>query len=273
MVQTKTAIGAALAGAFVLGAIAIGYSSAQPKSNMPTVQKETLETSFSELQEEEIGEIIRAYLMDNPEVIIEAVNAYSLEQRMAAVERTKVAAAENLPLLLDATSSFVAGKNPAAAKVAVIEMYDYHCGYCKRATPLVNDLLKKDSDVKVVFRELPILKQESGYAAEMALAARDQGKFLEFHFAMMDASGTLTKDRVDELARKHGLDVAKMNALIDSGEIPTMIEENHQMAADLGIDGTPAFIIASVDGKYIDVVTGFDPDTIEAKIKEAKAAR
>lgn len=275
MLNNKIAMGGALAGALALGALAVSYSNAQ--QDTPEIRsvapQEKPNTSFSELQEDEIGMIVRAYLMDNPEVIIEAVNAYSLKQRMAEVERARTEAAANLPMLLDASTSFIAGKSPDRATVAVIEMYDYHCGYCKRAGGLVKDMVKKDGDVKVVFRELPILKEESGYAAEMALASREQGKFLEMHFDMLESSGVLTKDRVDALARKHGLDVAKMNAEIESGSIPNMIETNHRLAAQMGIDGTPAFIIASTNGAYIDVVTGFDPDAISAKIKEAKAAR
>lgn len=269
MLKTKTAIGAALAGAFLLGAIAVGYSAAQPKSSAPA---EKGNTSFSELQEEEIGEIIRAYLMENPEVIIEAVNAYSAEQRLAAVERTKTAAADNLPRLLDASTSYVAGKAPDKAKVAVIELYDYHCGYCKRAAGLVQDMVEKDADVKVVFRELPILREESDYAAEMALAAKEQGKFLDFHFALLESSGVLTKERVHSIAKKQGLDVAKMEAAVKDGAIANIIATNYQMAQELGVDGTPAFIIASLNGDYIDVVAGFDPNMIEASIAEAKRA-
>ncbi len=272
MLQSKTAIGAALAGAFLLGAIAIGYSAAQPKNNISSEAANNPQTSFSDKQEDEIGEIVRAYLMENPEVIIEAVNAYSAQQRMAEAERAKTEAAASLPQLLDATTSFVAGKNPDRATVAIIEMYDYHCGYCKTAAGLVKDLIKNDADVKVVFRELPILREESEYASEMALAARDQGKFLDFHFELLAASGVLTKARVDDLARKHGLDVEKMTADINAGAIPNMIETNHILAQRMGIDGTPAFIIASMNGAYIDTVIGFDQQALRAKIKEAKAA-
>lgn len=269
MLQTKTAIGAALAGAFLLGAIAVGYSAAQPKSTAPAHKAGG---SFSELQEEEIGQIIRDYLMENPEVIIEAVNAYSAEQRLAEAERSKAAAADNLPRLLDASTGYVAGKAPDKAKVAVIEMYDYHCGYCKRAAGLVRDLAEDDADVKVVFRELPILREESDYAAEMALAAKQQGKFLDFHFALLETSGVLTKERVHSIAKKQGLNVDKMLAAVEDGAISNMIETNYQIAQELGVDGTPAFIIASLNGEYIDVVAGFDPNLIAAKIEEAKRA-
>lgn len=280
MLQSKVAVGAALGGAFLLGALAVAYSAAQPKAGDAPAQEETMshapsekiETSFSDQQEEEIGALVRAYLMEHPEVIIEAVNKYSYEQRMAAEQQMTMAAKDNLAALLDPKTSYVGGKNPDKAKVAVIEMYDYHCTYCKRAAGMMNDMVKKDPDVKIVFRELPILREESEYAAEMALAARDQGKFLDFHFAMLDASGVLTKDRVDSLAKKHGLDVEKMQAAIKKDGIPEMITNNHVMASALGIEGTPAFVIASVDGSYVDVVPGFDQDTIREKIKEAKAA-
>ncbi len=278
MLNSKVATGAALAGAFVLGAIAVAYSSAQQQAETPVADamshapKAKVTTSFSDLEEEEIGALVRNYLMDNPEVIIEAVNKYSQAQRMAAEEQMKFAAVESLPALLDARTSFVGGKNPDKAKVAVIEMYDYHCGYCKKAAGLMNDLVKKDSDVKIVFRELPILREESEYAAEMALAAREQGKFLELHFAMLDASGVLTEKRVDDMAKKLGLDVAKMKASIETDNIPQMINDNHMMASALGVEGTPAFIIAAVDGSYVEVVPGFDANMVQEKIKEAKAA-
>ncbi|WP_133162411.1 DsbA family protein [Hyphococcus luteus] len=278
MLQSKIAVGAALGGAFLLGALAVAYSAAQPKQDEAPAEDamshapSKVTTSFSDLQEEEIGKIVRAYLMENPEVIIEAVNKYSYEQRAAAEEQMKAAAADSLPALLDPKTSYVAGKNPDKAKVAVVELYDYHCTYCKRAADIVSDMVKKDADVKVVFRELPILREESEYAAEMALAARDQGKFLDFHFALLDASGVLTEKRVNDIARKQGLDVEKMQAAIEKNGIPKMITDNHVMASALGVEGTPAFIVAAVDGSYVDVVPGFDRDTLEEKIKEAKKA-
>ena len=281
MKNAKLAIGAALAGAFALGAIAVGFTSAQTGAktagqesddNMSHAPKVSVDTSFSDVQEDEIGALVRAYLLNNPEVIIEAVNKYSNEQRLAAERNSRQAAMEGLPYLLDPQTSFVAGKDPAKAKIAVIEFFDYHCGYCKRASGLVKKLVKSDADIKVVFREMPILREESAYAAEMALASRDQGKFVDFHFAMLDSSGVLTKDRVHEFARGVVLDVAKMESAVESDEIPNILQDNLSLAAALGIDGTPAFIIAALDGSYVEVVSGYDEATIEAKIKEAKKA-
>ena len=284
MVNTKIAVGAALAGAFVLGALAMTLSSAQSGNDQVATEdtarsvapKERVSTSFSELEEDEIGAIVRSYLLENPEVIIEAVNEYQIRQQVAAEERARAGAANNLVALLDEETSFVTAKNPKKASIAVIEMYDYHCGFCKRAADIVRDMAEKDDQIQVVLRELPILRQESDFAAEMSLAARSQGKFLDLHFALMNASGVLTKERVREFASKQGLDVEAMEAEIAKGEIPAIINFNHQLASEMSADGqpvgTPQFIVASLNGEYVEVINGFRPDEITAAVADAKKA-
>ena len=264
MLNAKIAVGGALVGAFILGAVVVGFSSAQP---------ERADAPFSERQQEEIGEIVREYLMANPEVIIEAVNAFSERERMAEEERIRLSARSNLERLLDPQTAYIAGKNPEAAKVAVVELFDYHCGFCKRAAGLMQEMAKNDEDVKVVFRELPILREESEYAAEMALAARDQGKFMEMHFAMMEAPGVLTKERIHAMAREHGLDVEQMEkAVQEDVAISAAIADNHALAQEMGVTGTPAFIIASLNGEYVEIVNGFRAEDVRRKIEEAKKA-
>ncbi|NOX93937.1 MAG: thioredoxin domain-containing protein [Alphaproteobacteria bacterium] len=272
MNKTKAAIGASLMGAFALGAIVVAFSSAQEQSTTSQAPKASITTSFSGLEEEEIGDIIRAYLMENPEVIIEAVNAYSRREQLAAESRASDGAKANLAALVNPENGFIAGKNPSRAKVTVIEMYDYHCTFCKRATGIIKEIADQDADVKVVFRELPILKEESNYAAEASLAAREQGKFLDFHFAMMKAKGTLTKQRVHEIAKKQGIDVAKLERTAGARRTSDAIIETHEIAREMGVDGTPAFIVATTDGSYVEVVTGFRPDELRERIAEAKKA-
>ncbi len=275
--NSKVAIGAALAGAFVLGATVIAFSSAQQSASEPAQSQShapatNLETVFSDLEEDDIRAIIRDYLMTNPEIIIDSVNEYSARERLRAETKANDVAAANLSALLSPESSFVTGKNPEKAKVALIELYDYHCSFCKRATPIIKDIVLKDPDVKVVFRELPILREESGYAAAVSLAARDQGKFTELHFAMMDASGVLTKDRVAALAKKEGIDIGKVEKRIEQPDIGKAISGNHDLAAMMGIEGTPAFIVAATDGSYVEVINGFRPDDLKEKIAAAKKA-
>ena len=277
MKNAKLAIFASLIGAFILGAGVVAYSSAQDgaketEATQSTAPRDRVSTTFSELEEDEIGEIVRSYLMDNPEVIIEAVNEYSKRERIAAETRARVAATDNLELLLNPANGYVAGKNPDNAKVAVVELFDYHCSFCKRATQLVQGLAERDADVKVVFRELPILKEESDYAAEISLAAREQGKFLDMHFAMMNASGLLTKQRIHDIAKREGLDVKKLEKAAKHSKVARAIDESHELAQEMGVQGTPAFIIASTDGSYVEVVNGFRPDEVLEKVDEAKKA-
>jgi len=255
-----------------LGATLVSFSSAQPEQTQSKAPKERVSTAFSDLEEDEIGKIVRAYLMDNPEVIIEAVNEYQSRLQTAAEEQAKDLAAANLDRLLDPKTSFIAGKNISKSKVAVIELYDYHCGFCKRAAGMLNDMAKSDTSLQVIFRELPILREESDYAAEMSLAAREQGKFQKFHMAMMQSSGVLTKERVQDLARKQGLDVEKMEQAISIGEIGFAISENHDIARQMATDGTPTFVVASLNGEYVEVVTGFRPEELQEKIAAAKKA-
>lgn len=272
MTKTKTAIGLALIGAFILGALFVAYPSAQEEPALSTAPKERVSTSFSELEEDEIGEIVRAYLLENPEVIIEAVNKYSERERIAAETKARENAVASLGALLNADYGYVTGKNPEQASVAVIEMFDYHCGFCKRATGVVQDIAENDADVKVIFRELPILREESNYAAEASLAAREQGKFLDLHFAMMDAKGVLTKDRIHDIAKKQGISVAKLEQAAKQPKVEQAIIESHDIADAIGVNGTPAFIVAAVDGSYVDVISGYYPDKLLEKIEEAKAS-
>ena len=272
MMKTKLAIGAALAGAAIFGATVVSWSAAQPEAQQSKAPEQTDSTSFSDLQESEIEEIVRAYLLEHPEVIIEAVNRYSARERELAQQRAVTGASENLAALMDASTGYVAGKDVKNAKVAVIELFDYHCGYCKRATGLVNDLVKSDKDIKVVFRELPILREESEIAAELALASREQGKFLDFHFALMNSKGTLTKDRILSIAKKEGLDISALEKAQKDASVEYAIRENHALAQAMGVDGTPAFIIASVDGSYVDVINGYSAEAILGSIADAKDA-
>jgi protein-disulfide isomerase len=263
--RVKILIGASLAGAAALGAIVAGFSNAQQEPAQTT-------DSFDAAEESAIRDIVRNYLLDNPEVLIESLNAYAARERAASETRFKEGAKENLKALVEDGAGFATGADPAAATVTVIEFFDYHCSYCKRAAGLVRDLTKTDPAVKVVFRELPILRPESDYAAQVALASRAQGKYADLHFAMMGATGVLTKERIKEIADGAGVDFAAIEEALLDPSINQAIDETHRIASEMAIDGTPAFIVASIDGDYIDVFPGYDPEEITASIAKAKKA-
>lgn len=267
--KTQLAIGAALAAAVVLGATIVAFSNAQG-DNADQHKRPT--GLFAAAQEDEIRAIVREYLLDNPEVIIESLQAYDMRRREASETQARDNARANLAALLDDAGGFSIASNPAKATVAVIELFDYHCGYCKRATPLMQDLTRRDASVRVVFRELPILREESEFAARAALAARAQGKYVELHFAMMRASGVLDMNRIREIAGANGLDADALLAAMDDPALEQAIDDNHRIAAEIGVDGTPAFIVASLDGSYVEVVPGFSEPRIKAAIENAKKA-
>lgn len=258
--QTKIAIGAALAGAALLGAIAIGFSNAQSGRN----------DEFSTPEKDAIRQIVRDYILDNPEVLIDSLNAYAEMERANASVQSEQVARENLAALLNEEHAPSAGVDPANATVAVIEFFDYHCAYCKRASAFVRKLVKDDPAVKVVFREFPILRKESEFAAEYALATRNQGKYADFHFALFDEGGLMTEDRLNAVAEKLGVDQNLVEQALEDASIEESIDETHRIATEMGISGTPTFIIASLNGEFVRVVQGNRQDDVKAAIAEAK---
>lgn len=247
---------AALAGAAFFGAISANLVSAQQsKPKAP-----------EDLDRAAIEQIVRDTIRNDPSIIVEALNLYS-------ENHVKDAARKYLPEFLSEESGYVAGKNVGAAKVAVIEFFDYHCGFCKRSASFVRDLVKNDASIKVAFREFPILREESEAASRYALAARAQGKYLDLHFAMLNETGVVTEERIKGLAKSLGLDVKKLEADAKNAEYSAIIDGDRQAARELGIDGTPTFIIASLDGEFIEVIPGFRPDDVKAAIAEAKKKR
>lgn len=289
--KTKYGLGAALLGAFTLGGVTVvSLSTAQPSNGgsaetaasddgrvrvaapIRVSDRAPVETSFSNLQEDEIRALVREYLMTNPEVIIESVNAYSRQQQARGQQRAVDVAKANLDRLLDPAHGHVVKAQAASANVAVIELFDYHCGFCKRAAPMVKSLINDEKDITVVFREYPIFGAKSEYAAEMALAAREQDKFLDMHFDMMKASGDLTKDRIRKIAQKNGVDFAKLEKTRNEPIVEASIVETLDIVREMGVDGTPAFVVASLDGEYVNVVQGFDTEALIKSIEDARAA-
>lgn len=288
--KTKYGLGAALLGAFALGGVTVvSLSTAQPASGgaaettatdngqvripapIRVSDREPVETSFTDLQESEIRALVREYLMSNPEVIIESVNEFSRLQQVRGQQRAVDVAKANLDRLLDPAHGYIVEAN-AAPKVAVIELFDYHCGFCKRAAPMVKSLMEDEKDITVVFREYPIFGEKSEYAAEIALAAREQGKFLDMHFDMMKSSGDLTSDRIRKIAKSNGVDFAKLEKARNTPIVEESIVETLDIVRDMGVDGTPAFVIASIDGDYVNVVQGFDTQALIKSIEDARAA-
>lgn len=211
----------------------------------------------------EIEKIIEAYIVENPEIIERAFLALQEKEKVARAEAAKAAIAENASQLYAQKSDYSIG--PADAKVTVVEFFDYRCGFCKTSVEDVRGLPEKyDGEVRVVFKELPLFSGISTTAAQAALAAGKQGKYVQMHVALMGlkSNDDLTEDKIDELAGSIGVNVAKMRADMNSPAVLKQLEESTALARTLSVGGTPGFFIGD---KHIE---GADFAAIEAAIED-----
>jgi protein-disulfide isomerase len=190
---------------------------------------------------EAIERVVRDYLMRHPELIIESLQAFEQRQRAEQAQRVSAAIRAHRDELL-ANPHAPVGGNPKG-DVTVVEFFDYRCGYCKRAAPTMKRLVEQDRNIRVVYKEFPILGPESVFAARAALAARGQGKYVVFHDALMGAEEALNDESIMNIAAGVGLDTAQLRKDMDSAEIAAHVRRNLMLAQRLGVSGTPAFII------------------------------
>ena len=190
----------------------------------------------SDAERKRIEAIVRDYLTKNPNIVVDALRAYE-ENRQADALVANRAALERDP------GTPFAG-NPRG-DVTVVEFFDYRCGYCKKVTPVVREVLKKDGNVRFVFKEFPILGPESRKAAEAAQAVWkiEPDKYLAFHVAMMENRGSLDEARILEIAKSVGLDPAKVKTAMADPAVKAKLNDNQELAKNLQIGGTPAFVV------------------------------
>ncbi len=204
-------------------------------------QAQAQESAFSDAEQAEIETILRTYLMENPEIIMEAVAVLQAREEQAAEDRARDQLAARGDELFDSPTSPVMG-NPDG-DVTLVEFFDYNCGYCKRVLDDVFALVEEDDNVRIVFKELPILHETSVLAARAALAAQAQGLYVEYHNALMAHRGRMSEEVVFDLARQVGLDVEQLRTDMESDAVAREIAANMALAQALGIRGTPAFIV------------------------------
>ena len=201
-------------------------------------------------------------ILENPQIIMQAVAI--LEKR----ERERAASGANtvrLQLEQDPNSPNLG--NPDG-DVTVIEFFDYNCPYCRKAGQTVQELLASDANVRVIYREWPILGEDSVFASRAALAARAQGKYEEFHWALMNGEGRASEASILKLARHLDLDVEKLQADMTSPAVEAHIAQSSALARTLGFTGTPAFIVGDRTAPGM-----LSTDEITAMVAEARAEK
>jgi protein-disulfide isomerase len=197
--------------------------------------------SFSEGQVKSIEKIVKDYLINHPEIMLEVQEAYEKKVEAKRGEATR----SRMPELYATLSSMSAELNPLSVgngDVTVVEFFDYNCGYCRQTLPELMKLIESDKKIKVQFMEFPILAPGSTEASKIAIAAAKQGKYLEFHKEMFGA-GRANKETALKVAEKIGLNMDKVKADSAVPETEALITKISEIGKRMFVDGTPTFII------------------------------
>lgn len=194
-------------------------------------------------QKKAVEQTIEKYIMDNPELIVRAIRRMQQKEERAKEEQIMGFLGSNSDHIRNDPNSYVAG-NPDG-DVTLVEFFDYRCGYCKKFYPVMNELLKTEKNVRIVFKEFPILGPDSQVASQAAIAAliQDRKLYLPFHIALMEARGNLNKDRILEIAEEVGLDIDRLQGNMETRKVQEVVAKNYEIAQNLGITGTPGFVI------------------------------
>jgi protein-disulfide isomerase len=211
-------------------------------------------TDMSEAERAAFRDEVRAYLLENPEVLMEAIAV--LEQRQAAqqAEGDKQLIADNAEALFNDGHSHVAG-NPEG-DVTVVEFLDYRCGYCKRAHPEVAELLARDGNIRLIVKEFPILGEQSMMASRFAIATQrvaGEAAYGTVSDALMTMRGDVSEASLRALAEEAGLDAEAILADMQDPAITAIIAENRALGQKLQINGTPSFVFGD------EMVRGYVP--------------
>ncbi len=214
-------------------------------------------------QRRAIEAIIHDYLMQNPDVLIEALREAEAKANTDADAKAVQVLRDRRREIFDDPATPVGG-NPQG-DVAIVEFFDYRCPYCKQVHPAIQNLLDQDRKLRFVYKELPVLGPQSDMAAHAALAARLQGKYEPFHIAMMAIKGQITDEVVYRVAGSIGLDVDRLKRDMTDPEIDQALSANKALANALDIRGTPGFII----GDHI-VPGAIDLDALKNMVADAR---
>lgn len=213
--------------------------------------------AFDERQKGSIEQIVKDYLLRNPEVVQDAIEELERRQQVAQRAASALALKEERASLTSSPHDVVIG-NPSG-DVTLVEFFDYNCGYCKRAKGDVDALIKADPQLRVVLKEYPVLGPESAEASRLAVAAKAQlspEQARTFHNRLMETSGRVNGERVLAVARELGLDLERLRREAQQPSIGNVLQENARLGERLGITGTPAFVLEQ------DIITGavgFEP--------------
>jgi len=251
----------------LLSAVCISFTSTAfaasvTKTELPPIV--TTPSNFTQAQLEEIDEIVAEYVSKNPQAISESLQmAMELKQKEELAKMEKVVLA-NKDKIFKNNADPVLGNSKGTETLVVFA--DPNCGYCKKIHPELAALVNTNKNVKIIFKDLPIMGDNSLLAIKAMLAAKNQGKYNEVQDAVYTADRPLTKKQILKLASTLGLDAKKLDADMKSKEVQAQIDQNLELSKTLGINGTPTLILGEST-----VVPGYlSAEAINEKLKEVK---
>lgn len=247
----KRFIKAVTATVLIPSMVALSLSSFAADAKKPTVSPE---------EKAKIESVVHDYILENPNVIVEAIQILQKKQYEEAeksVKQTQKDASQYADALFRQKSDPVTGNKEGV--VTVVEFFDYQCPHCVDMAPVIEEVVKSSPNVRIVYKEFPIRGEMSDYAARAALAANMQGKYYPLHHALLTAKQPITKELVTKLAKKADVDITQMEKDMDGSTVREQLKNNLKLAQDLKLFGTPAFFIGKTDATKsakIDYVPG-----------------
>jgi protein-disulfide isomerase len=200
--------------------------------------------ALSPEQRKAVVDVIRETLLQNPELIQEALIELERRNTVAQADAQRTAVASENARITDPATSVILG-NPQG-DVTIVEFMDYNCGFCKRAMEDIRTLAKEDSKLRIVLKDFPILGPDSVEASRVAVAAKNQlqgAKYFEFHNKLMGAKGRINGAKALEVAKDSGADVERLRKEMEAPATRAAIEDTVALGDRLGLTGTPAFIL------------------------------
>ena len=214
-------------------------------------------------QKKQFEKLIHDYLVENPEVLIEASQVLQKRQQEAMQKDSKSAIAKYSSELITGDLAVAGNKS---GSVTLVEFFDYQCIHCKKMEVVVDGLIKKNKDLRVVYKEFPIFGKDSELASKVAMAAAMQGKYLDLQNALFKSKGRLNEKKIMDIAKETGLNMDKLKTDINSDKIAQTLKANRQLAENIHLMGTPAFVVlATPNGK---VKANSDPAFIPGAASE-----
>ena len=206
--------------------------------------KELLNSNFDNVTKNEINKLIKNYILDNPEIVIEAIELFQKKQSLNAIKKEKETIKSLSVELYDDTNSYFFGNENS--KLKIVEFIDYNCGYCKKNHEIMMNILNKNNDIKYIIKELPILGESSLLASKFAINIYlvDGPKIYEkFYDKLMRHNSQLNFEILNKIAKKVGSSIKDFNSKLNVDSVNSVILKNLTLADKLSIDGTPTFII------------------------------